>query len=237
MGSQFADVRILLSGASRGVGLAVARVLVEEGARVLGIARDADRLRAASRELTVCGPGQFTSLCIDLATPDAPGIVASHVEQLWGSLDIAIHNAGVMLHQEDGLMAEPDGVLEQSLEVNLLAPFRLSRALLPLLKKAQQPRILNVGSGAGTMDGLLEPGIAAYRLSKWAVNGMTMLQAQELAGVVSVNAFDPGWIRTDLGGPRAPGTPEEAADGLRKTLLVPWDLTGRFFKDGEEIPW
>jgi NAD(P)-dependent dehydrogenase (short-subunit alcohol dehydrogenase family) len=103
-----------------------------------------------------------------------------------------------MLHQDGGLMAEPDGILEQSLDINLLAPFRLS---------------------------------------KWAVSGMTMLQAKEPAGVISVNAFDPGWIRTDLGGPDAPGTPQEAADGLRKTLLLPWDLTGRFFKDGEEIAW
>ena len=150
---------------------------------------------------------------------------------------MAIHNAGVMLHHDGGLMAEPEGILERSLDINVLAPFRLSRALLPLLEKGNDPRILNVGSGAGTVDALTEPGIASYRLSKWALHGMTMLQAEELSGVISVNAFDPGWIRTDLGGPDAPGTPEEAADGLRKTLLLPWEFTGHFIKDGEQIPW
>ncbi len=237
MPDQFKDVRIVLTGASRGVGYATARVLLAEGANLLGIARDEERLAGAAEQLAEIGPGTFSSLCIDLAAPDAPNLVAAHVEQLWGALDIAIHNAGVMLHHEGGLMGEPDGILESSLDINLLSPFRLSRALLPLLKKGREPRIINVGSGAGTMFGLTEPGIAAYRLSKWAVNGMTMLQAQELEGVVSVNAFDPGWVRTDLGGPQAPGTAAEAAEGLRKTLLLPWDQSGHFYKDGEAIDW
>jgi NAD(P)-dependent dehydrogenase (short-subunit alcohol dehydrogenase family) len=84
---------------------------------------------------------------------------------------------------------------------------------------------------------MTDPGIASYRLSKWAVNGLTMLQAKELEGVISVNAFDPGWVRTDLGGEQAPGTPEEAAEGMLKTLCLPFAVTGKFFKDGKEIPW
>jgi NAD(P)-dependent dehydrogenase (short-subunit alcohol dehydrogenase family) len=235
--TQLKDVRILLSGASRGVGYATARVLIEEGAQVLGIARDERRLAEASLKLAEIRPGTFTRLCVDLANTDAPAQVASYVEGLWGALDIAIHNAGVMLHRAGGLMDEPEGILESSLDINLLAPFRLSRALLPLLRKGNEPRIINVGSGAGTMHGLTEPGIASYRLSKWALNGLTMLQAKDLAEVVSVNAFDPGWVRTDLGGPEAPGSAEEAADGLRNTLLLPWSKTGLFYKDAQEIPW
>jgi NAD(P)-dependent dehydrogenase (short-subunit alcohol dehydrogenase family) len=115
-----------------------------------------------------------------------------------------------MLHEEGGVMEEPDGT---------------------------NPRIVNVGSGARTMHGLTEPAIGSYRLSKWALHGLTMLQAQELSGVVSVTAFDPGWIRTDRGGPNAPGTPGEAADGLLRALLDPWSDSGRFVKDGQEIPW
>jgi NAD(P)-dependent dehydrogenase (short-subunit alcohol dehydrogenase family) len=82
-----------------------------------------------------------------------------------------------------------------------------------------------------------EENIASYRLSKWALNGLTMLQARQLKGQVHVSAFDPGWIKTDLGGPLAPGTTEEAAAGLLKTLLVPWQDTGNFYKDGQIIPW
>ncbi len=114
-------------------------------------------------------------------------------------------------------MDEPAGMLEQSLEQNLMAPFRMARELIPLLLKADQPRLINVSSGAGTMDALREPAIASYRLSKWALNGLTLLQARQYAGRLHISAFDPGWIKTDLGGPNAPGTPEEAAEGLLKT--------------------
>ncbi len=76
-----------------------------------------------------------------------------------------------------------------------MVPFRLTRALLPLLEKGHEPRVINVSSVAGSLDAMVEPDIAAYRLSKWALNGLTMLRATELAGRVSVNAFDPGWVK------------------------------------------
>lgn len=227
--------RILLTGASRGVGLASARALLQQGAQVLGIARDTGRLQQAAAELQ--GHGSFHPLAVELGAPGYVQHIAAEVERLWGALDVTIHNAGVMLHREHEICDEPEGILEDSLRINLLVPFHLTRSLCPYLLKAHEPRVLNVGSGAGTIDGMTEPGIASYRLSKWAVHGLTMLQAKEFAGRISVNAFDPGWIKTDLGGPQAPGTPEEAAAGLLATLALPWEETGKFFKDGKEIPW
>jgi NAD(P)-dependent dehydrogenase (short-subunit alcohol dehydrogenase family) len=227
--------RILLTGASRGVGLASARLLLKNGAEILGVAQNADRLARAEKELSHLG--SFTSLCVELTEPDAAKIITEAVRQRWQALDIVIHNAGVQLHHEGGILAEPDGILERSMDIHVMAPFRITRSLLPLLKLGQEPTVINVGSGAGTLSAMTEPGIASYRLSKWTESGLTMLQANELAGVVCVNAFDPGWVRTDLGGPRAPGTPEEAAEGLLKTLLVPWTESGHFYKDGEKIPW
>jgi NAD(P)-dependent dehydrogenase (short-subunit alcohol dehydrogenase family) len=231
------DVRILLTGVSRGVGLAAARLLLDSGADLIGVARDSERLTAASAELTERTPGRFESVCAELSDGGASEGIAEKVQERWGALDVVVHNAGVMLHHEGGLMSEPDGILQQTLDTNLHAPLALSRSLLPLLLLGNNPRIINVGSGAGTMDGMTEPGIASYRLSKWALHGMTMLQAQELEGQVAVHAFDPGWIRTDLGGPEAPGTPEEAAAGLLQAVLMPADQTGMFVKDGNEISW
>jgi NAD(P)-dependent dehydrogenase (short-subunit alcohol dehydrogenase family) len=80
-------------------------------------------------------------------------------------------------------------------------------------------------------------GIPTYRLSKWALNGLTLLLARELAGKVAVNAFDPGWVRTELGGPNAPGTPDESARGALALLTMPFAETGKFWKDGNEIPF
>lgn len=227
--------RILLTGASRGVGLASARLLLKNGAEILGVAQNAERLARAEAELSALG--KFASLCVELTAPDAAQVITEAVRNRWGALDFVIHNAGVQLHHEGGILGEPEGLLEKSMDIHVLSPFKISRSLLPLLKLGKEPRIINVGSGAGTLAAMKEPGIASYRLSKWAESGLTMLQAKELEGVICVNAFDPGWVRTDLGGPRAPGTPEEAAEGLLKTLLLPWEESGNFYKDGKKIPW
>lgn len=227
--------RILLTGASRGVGLASARLLLESGAKVLGVAQNSSRLSKAAKELSALG--EFTSLSVELTDPLAADKIAEAVNERWGALDILIHNAGVQLHHEGGILEEPEGILERSMDIHVMAPLRITRSLLPLLKRGVEPTIINVGSGAGTLSAMTEPGIAGYRLSKWAESGLTMLMAKELFGVMCVNAFDPGWVRTDLGGPRAPGTPEEAAEGLKKTLLLPFKESGHFYKDGEKIPW
>jgi len=237
MNAPFAGKTVVLTGVSRGVGLATARLLLDAGAHVLGVAQDPDRLALAHAELAARGPGRFFSLAADLGGGAFAAEVRAEAVRRFDKLDVLINNAGVMLWRDDEITQEPPGVLEQTLEVNLLAPHRLLRELLPLLLRAEAPRVLNVSSGAGTHHGLSEPGIASYRVSKWALNGLTMAQARELLGKVAVNAFDPGWLRTDLGGPKAPGVPEDGAEGVMATLALPFSETGKFFKAGVEIPW
>ena len=237
MTEALAGRRIVLTGCSRGVGLEAARLFLAEGAEILGLARDPERLATVHAELQAAHGARFDSLVVDVASADAAEQIGATVEARWGALDVAIHNAAVMLCHEPEISSEPEGLLERSLDINLLAPFRLTRALIPLLERGEDPQILNVSSGAGTHEGMVEPGIASYRLSKWALNGLTMLQAKELAGRVVVNAFDPGWVRTDLGGPNAPGTPDESARAMLETLLLPREVHGQLIKDGEVIPW
>jgi NAD(P)-dependent dehydrogenase (short-subunit alcohol dehydrogenase family) len=105
------------------------------------------------------------------------------------------------------------------------------------LYEGREPRIVNVSSGAGTFAAMKERKIASYRLSKWALNGLTLLLAGELAGRVAVNAFDPGWVKTDLGGPNAPGSPLESARGALSIVTLPFTETGKFWKDGQEFPF
>jgi NAD(P)-dependent dehydrogenase (short-subunit alcohol dehydrogenase family) len=131
----------------------------------------------------------------------------------------------------------PEAVFQQSLAENLVAPYRVTRALLPLLRRGTEPRIVNVSSGAGNLESMQMVDIPSYRLSKWALNGLTLLLAGELAGAVSVNAFDPGWVKTDLGGPNAPGKPEESARGALALVTLPFETTGKFWKDGIQIPF
>jgi NAD(P)-dependent dehydrogenase (short-subunit alcohol dehydrogenase family) len=140
-----------------------------------------------------------------------------------------------MLARDERFEDEPAGTLEETLEVNLVAPHRLVVALLPALRAGGEPRIVHVSSGAGTVDGVTEPGIGSYRVSKYALNGLVLMQAAQLCGEVAVNALDPGWVHTGLGGEEAPRTVDESAEAAMALLAEPASVTGRIFKDGSEI--
>jgi NAD(P)-dependent dehydrogenase (short-subunit alcohol dehydrogenase family) len=227
--------RILITGVSRGIGYETAKVFLAEGARVLGVGKDPARLARASEELS--RRGDFGALAADLSTAAAPATVVAAVETRWGALDLLFNNAAILLNAGEPRAFEDEsaGVLEQSLATNLVAPYHLTMALLPLLRRGREPRVVHVSSGAGTTEGVHLGGIASYRLSKWALNGLTMLQATHWAGQIAVNAFDPGWVKTDLGGPNAPGSPAESAQGALAVATMPFEVTGRIWKDGSEI--
>ena len=203
---------------------------------MIGIAKDRDRLERATPSLRALG--DFVALEADLREQGGVARVVARVRESWGALDVLFNNAAIIVNEGDprSFEDEPPGSLERSLDANLLAPYRLTLGLLPLLRLGVEPRIVNVGSGAGTMEGVRLPGIASYRLSKWALHGFTMLLATHLDGQVAVNAFDPGWVKTDLGGPNAPGSPAESAEGALAVALLPFAVTGRSWKDGREIP-
>jgi NAD(P)-dependent dehydrogenase (short-subunit alcohol dehydrogenase family) len=229
--------RIVLTGVSRGVGMETARLFLAEGAEILGVARDPSRLERARQELDPSS-GRLTVLAADVGAVGSAERVARAVEERWGALDVLFNNAGVQLDGATrGITQGTEAVLDASLATNLLAPYRFVRALLPALLRGREPRIANVSSGAGNFESMRLTDIPTYRLSKWALNGLTLLLAGELQGKVSVNAFDPGWVKTDMGGPKAPGVPAESARGALALLQLPFQTTGKFWKDGAEIPF
>ena len=120
----------------------------------------------------------------------------------------------------------------------------LAMELYPLVEKPQwqdfvvRTRARREVNGMPLMAAELdESGIASYRLSKWALNGLVRLQAQHLRGAIAVNGLDPGWVKTELGGPRAPGVPEDSARAALALLREPFETTGKLFKDGAEIAY
>jgi NAD(P)-dependent dehydrogenase (short-subunit alcohol dehydrogenase family) len=228
--------RVVLTGVSRGVGYETAKRFLSEGARVLGVAKNGIRLGRAAEELTPLG--DFAVLEADLVAPESAEWVADAVRRRWGGLDLLFNNAAILAAGDaKSFEDEPSGTLGDTLDINVLAPFRMAMALLPLLRRGHEPRIVNVGSGAGTLEGLGLTGIASYRLTKWTLHGLTLLLATQLTGQVSVNAFDPGWVKTDLGGPNAPGDPRDSAEGALAVATLPFATTGKFWKDGREIPF
>lgn len=225
--------RVVLTGVSRGVGLETAKLLLAEGARVLGAARDPERMTRVSEALAPLG--DYSGVVADMASPDAAAVIAAAVRDRFDAVDVLINNAAI-LHWSEGWRVEGTEPLERSMRINVLGPHALILALLPLLEKGKEPRIVNVSSGAGRYDSLRsDRDMPSYRLTKYALNGMTMLLAGELAGKIAVNSLDPGWLKTDMGGPKAPGEPVDGGRRILALLNKPFSETGKFWYGDEEI--
>lgn len=234
MSGQLENRRVVITGVSRGIGFEIAKLFLKEGAKIIGIAKNRERLRKAQEELGKLG--DFEGIVGDISMKSSLRKITKAVESKWGALDILVNNAGVMLAYK-GFLEDEDGVIEKTFRINLFAPYYLVRAMYPFLLNGDKPRIINVSSGAGTFEALKMYDIATYRISKFALNGFTIVLSNELKGRIAVNALDPGWVKTDLGGKEAPGSPEDSARGALALATLPFEVTGKFFKDGKEIPY
>lgn len=222
---------MLITGANRGIGLAVTKVALSRGWTVLGSMRseeDADRLAA---EL---GP-QFRPQVFDVTDRAAIAISAASSPQ---AIDVLLNNAGIIgpeEGQQSALGMDFPGFL-RTLEVNTLAPLAVAQAFLPRLRKARQGRILTISSQMSWM-GYAKSDRVAYRASKAAVNKVMQCLATDLEPEnIAVGLIDPGWVRTEMGGGDADLTAEEVAAGITDLIEV-FDITrtGRFFRwTGEE---
>jgi NAD(P)-dependent dehydrogenase (short-subunit alcohol dehydrogenase family) len=128
--------------------------------------------------------------------------------------------------------------MAETVQTNTFGPLEVTQAFLPYLRKAVAPRVVNVSSGYGQLDGM-SPDVPSYCLSKLALNGITIMLADALkSDRISVNSMCPGWVRTDMGGAGAPRSVEEGADTAVWLATLPDDgPTGGFFRNREPIPW
>ncbi len=222
--------RILLTGASRGIGYEAVKLFIGEGAQILGVARNGERLAALEAEFE-----GFKGIVGDITDRALAPRLADAVAARWGALDLLINNAAIQSWNK-GFHDEPVDLLEKNIVTNVLSAHWLTNALLPMLLKGREPRIINVSSGAGQLEVLRSDAtMPAYRLSKLALNGLTALYAGDLKGRVAVNALDPGWLKTDLGGPNAPGEPPDGAMRMLVLATKPFAVTGGFWYGAEEI--
>lgn len=222
--------RVLLTGASRGVGRETVELFSREGAEIVGVARDGEKLAALGRQFP-----SFRGVTGDITDRGLGARLAGIVEERWGALDLLINNAAIQEYNA-GFHAEPLDALERNLTTNVLSAHWLTHALLPLLERGNEPRIINVSSGAGKLDEVrAQPDMPAYRLSKLLLNGLSMAYAGDLKGKVAVNSLDPGWLKTDLGGPNAPGEPADGAVRMLELATKPFTVTGGFWYGAEPI--
>ncbi|HEV2944431.1 MAG TPA: SDR family oxidoreductase [Solirubrobacteraceae bacterium] len=227
----------LVTGANRGIGREVARQLAERDYEVILSARDQAKASAAADELSRETGGKVTPLRLDVADPVSIAQAAEQVRSDPGSLDVLVNNAGI--GSDFGVAgADPDfEKLQAALDTNFFGAYRLTIALLPLLRQSEHPRIVNVSSGMGgvTEMGGWSPG---YRVSKAALNAMTRILSTELKeeGIL-VNSACPGFVNTDMGGPMGAKKPvEDGAAGIVWLARIPDDgPSGGFFRDGEPV--
>ena len=174
-------------------------------------------------------------LRLDVRDPDSVGAAIAGIEANPGSLDVLVNNAGI--YGDPTGAADYDlGEAHEVLETNIFGPWRLIQASLPLLRSSPSPRIVNVSSGAGQL-AEMDGGHTAYRLSKTALNALTRTLAAD-EPKISVNSICPGWVRTDMGGSRAPRSVEEGADTAVWLATMADDVpSGGFFRNREPIPW
>jgi NAD(P)-dependent dehydrogenase (short-subunit alcohol dehydrogenase family) len=227
----------LVTGANRGIGLEVARQLADRGYDVLLSARDGEKARAAAQQLEQATGATIRPLRLDVADAQSIDSAAEQVRADPGRLDVLVNNAGV--GSDFGVAgASPDfDKIRSALETNFYGAYRLTIALLGLLRASEHPRIVNVSSGMG---GVAEMGgwSPGYRVSKAALNAMTRILSTELKDEgFLVNSACPGFVNTDMGGPM--GAKKSVQDGAAGVVwlatLADDGPTGGFFRDGRPV--
>jgi 3-oxoacyl-[acyl-carrier protein] reductase len=206
----------LVTGASRGVGAQVARGLAGRGANLVLHSRDAAHNGALEAELRGMGV-RVESLGADLADPEAAVAMAREAERISGGLGIVYNNAAIMASYRPGLESPIEDYL-LSFKVNVISLIKICDLVLPAMRRRGFGRIVNLTSGIAD-----QPELTPYAISKAAVDKYVKDMASRLAGDdVLMNLLDPGWLRTDLGGPQAPNAVESVLPGA----LVPALLDG-----------
>ncbi|AEP85443.1 SDR family oxidoreductase [Bacillus spizizenii] len=228
---------VLVTGGNRGIGYELAKQLGVNGFKVILASRDPVLGPEAAQKLRASGL-DVSFVPIDVEDQESIRQAVITVNEQYGRLDVLINNAGVYLDKNEKLLYMDPSILEKTMAINFFGAYHVMRSFIPLMEKQGYGRIINVSSEYGAVSEMSDQGVGAYKLSKLALNGLTRLAAAEIKGDIKINAVDPGWVSTDMGGPSAPRTPKEAAESILWLATTgPDGPNGEFFRDRERIDW
>jgi NAD(P)-dependent dehydrogenase (short-subunit alcohol dehydrogenase family) len=213
------DQVALVTGAGRGIGLELCRLLLERGYTVVACPR-----RPQAEDLAELGrqnAERLFQVALDVRDVGSIGAAAFEIRQRVKRIDLLVNNAAVYPDQEGGLERLEMQDLLDAFDVNAVGPLRVIRAMLPLLRKGEGKRLIQITSLMGSIDDNSSGGAYAYRMSKTALNMAVRNLAHELGpeGFVCL-AVHPGWVRTHMGGPSAPLEIRAATEEVLRVALA-----------------
>ena len=237
----------LITGANKGIGLETARQLGQQNTTVLLGARDSRKGETAAEKLRKEGIDAHP-IVVDVSDPESIRKAAIQVEGDFGHLDILVNNAGVMTDERTKKVSEQSlETWRETFATNVFGLIATTNAFLPLLRKSEAGRIVNLSSILGSIEFHAKPGspiyeskdTPAYNVSKAAVNAYTVQLAHELKDTkIKVNAAHPGWVKTDMGGE---GAVMEIEDGAKTSVALATlgadGPNGAYLHMGKPLPW
>lgn len=234
----------LITGANKGIGLEIARQLGVQGITVLLGVRDENRGREAAEKLQA-DRIDARAVQLDVTQQDTIDAAANYIENEFGKLDILVNNAGVAIDNAPPSQLDIE-ILRRTYDTNVFGVFAVTKAMLPLLRKSDAGRIVNLSSGLGSLAQNSDPNyeyaqikLLAYNSSKTALNAMTIQFAHELKDTgIKVNSADPGYVATDINDHRGTRTVEQGATAPVRLATLPDDgPTGGYFDENGIVPW
>ena len=235
----------LVTGANKGIGLEIARQLAQSGVTVLLGARDAARGQQAAEALASSGL-DVEVIKIDLNDEATITSAAQVIDNRHGRLDILVNNAGIVDAQDGPPSLASIGAARRLMETNFVGTLAVTQAMLPLLRKSEAGRIVNLATTLGSLSINGDPSspyyearLIGYNASKAALNMLTVQLAAELKGFgIAVNSVAPGYVKTDLTGHNGFMTAEEGARlPVEYALLGEGAVSGRFVEPAGVAPW
>lgn len=222
----------LVTGANRGIGFEVVRQLASFGMTVILGSRDLEKGQVAAEQLTSEGlkvlPRQ-----LDVSSQASIDQLAAQVEKL----DILVNNAGILYDTWQKPSTANLDVVREALETNTFGVWRMCQTFIPIIRRSQHGRIVNVSSEAGSLASM-GASTPAYSVSKVALNALTRMLAAELRGTgILVNSVCPGWVATEMGGEGGRPVEQGAASVVWAATLPDDGATGGFFRDGKPLNW
>jgi 3-oxoacyl-[acyl-carrier protein] reductase len=214
----------LVTGSARGVGKQVATGLAQRGCNLVLHSRDRSHTADLQKDLLALGV-KVASVSAELSKADQVDRMVDEVMTASGGVDILYSNAALMTRYRQDWLSTPVDDYRLSFEVNVIAPIQITYRLLPRMKAQRWGRIVHVTSGIRD-----QPELMAYAASKAALDKFVRDTVPQLRGTgVLMNLLDPGWLRTDLGGPKAPNAVESVLPGALAPVLVDGEVHGTFF--------